>query len=334
MKASYTLYDLLEDDSFQQYARQQDEDAYQQWKSWLEIHPEQKALAEEARQMIVGVKFKKQSLAPEVVDDAWESLNRKIDHQGGSKWGSIISFYHGLAATVSLLIVAMAAWWVLEASYHMRLQTDYGQTSSFVLPDGSEVTLNANSLLSYDIRNLQSAERQVMLSGEAFFHVIERSIQGDRHTFSVHTEEGGRVEVLGTSFNVHSRRNKTQVVLESGKVRFKTAQDATLLQPGEMVEYSETTRQVSKKTVQAEKFSAWKEQMLYFDDSPLTELAHLLEDNYGLQVVFHQQQLEGRKISGGVSARNLDVLLQALERLLQIDIKRDHDKLHFYSADA
>lgn len=268
----------------------------------------------------------------EEIEQAWTNVERSIQERSYSyPFGQRSYYYSVIAATISLLMVAIASWWVYSASYQMNIKTAYGETKSLRLPDGSEVTLNANSHLSFDVRELIGRERKVDLEGEAYFHVVQRSIEGLRSSFNVNTEEGGTIEVLGTSFNVQNRRDYTQVVLESGKVKFKTDTKATTLEPGEMIEYSKTTQKVSKKNVQAEMYSAWKDQKLFFDDTPLSTIAILLEDTYGFKIVFEDEQLKTMKISGEVTAKNLNTLLQAVEKLFRISITRQDNTLRFNS---
>lgn len=331
MKDSYTLYELLENNSFQYYAKHPDSQEAKVWTQWLKAHPEQKECAEQARQMVLGLQFKKTSLSAGEIEDAWLKVDASIKRHKYTTRSTFGNFYYAIAASVSLLILATVAWWIFSASYQMHIQTAYGETKALILPDGSEVTLNANSRLRYDVRTLAGPERIVKLGGEAFFHIVQRKDEVSRHSFSVITHEGGTVEVLGTAFNVQSRRNITQVVLQSGKVQFKTEEEATTLEPGEMVEYSGATKKVYKKNVQAEMYSAWKDQKLFFDDTPLTSLAVTLEDTYGLKTIFRDEMLKEEKISGAVTATNLNTLLQAVERLLSISISRQQDTLYFES---
>ncbi|WPP50504.1 FecR family protein [Catalinimonas niigatensis] len=331
LKDCYILYELLEDSSFQYYAKYPDSQEAKVWTQWLEAHPEQKECAERAKQMVIGLQFRQASLSSEAIEDAWLNVDQRIRKHTYNSGSAYTNLYYSVAASVSLLILAIAAWWIFSASYQMDIQTAYGETKFLTLPDGSEVTLNANSRLRYDVRTLAGAERTVKLGGEAFFHIVQRKDQISRHSFSVITPEGGTVEVLGTAFNVQSRRNITQVVLQSGKVQFKTEKEATTLEPGEMVEYSSATKRVHKKNVQAEIYSAWKDKKLYFDETPLTSLAVTLEDTYGLKTIFKDEMLKEEKISGAITATNLNTLLQAVERLLSISISRQQDTLYFES---
>jgi len=79
-----------------------------------------------------------------------------------------------------------------------------------VLPDNSEVTLNADSQLSYSIKNW-TEERNISLNGEAFFKVAK----GKRFTVAT---EAGTVAVLGTQFNVENRDGFFEVTCFEGLV--------------------------------------------------------------------------------------------------------------------
>ena len=326
MKEHYTLQELLEDPTFQLYVEQPDSPEARQWELWLENNPQLRPLASEAIQRIQGFGFRKQQLPDSEVEHAWKELSYRIPNKTNQ---SRVRLYW-LAASVSLLLLAAAGWWYISPAV-IEVETTYGETRQLSLPDSSQVTLNANSRLSYDPASFNSLERRVYLDGEAFFEVAEVIQHGERASFSVLPETGGVIEVLGTKFNVLSRRNTTQVVLQSGKVKFSTDEEQTTLQPGEMVEYSHISRRMSKRSVEARQYSAWKQQQLIFDDTPLGVLALQLEDRYGLKVVFEEASLAQKEISGTISARDARQILTAIERIFSIQATLREDTVYISS---
>src|SRR5690606_37726091 len=82
-------------------------------------------------------------------------------------------------------------------------RTGFGERLEITLNDGSVVTLNANSVLMWDVKWENSGSRTALLEGEAFFEVKNR----DGLPFSVETTDVA-VLVRGTSFNVDSRQEK------------------------------------------------------------------------------------------------------------------------------
>ena len=67
-----------------------------------------------------------------------------------------------------------------------------------------------------------------------------KTTENDLAKFVVHTGKV-KVEVVGTRFNVRTRRSATKVVLSSGKVRLNIRRDAAhdpeevMMEPGELV---------------------------------------------------------------------------------------------------
>ncbi|MEM6396945.1 MAG: FecR family protein [Bacteroidota bacterium] len=112
-----------------------------------------------------------------------------------------------IAATLLLLISATFVWYITG---RQTVETLAGQKQLVSLPDGSTALLNGQSELSYNSR-FWSSGRSLQLSGEAFFEVNEGS------EFKVNTEIGA-VEVLGTSFNVYSRKTSFEVYCQTGRV--------------------------------------------------------------------------------------------------------------------
>ena len=79
-----------------------------------------------------------------------------------------------------------------------EISTKNGSKTNVILPDGSQVWLNAGSKLSYD-KNYGNTIREINLTGEAFFDVVHNV----EKPFIIHTSKMD-IKVLGTRFNVKS----------------------------------------------------------------------------------------------------------------------------------
>ena len=116
---------------------------------------------------------------------------------------------YGVAASLLLL----AGWFFfIKGNGSELVQYDIAEAQRVegALPDGSTFILNAGSHLSYDAKSWET-NRNIDLKGEAFFKVKKGS------KFLV-TTPNGKVQVLGTQFNVRSRKNVLEVTCKSGKV--------------------------------------------------------------------------------------------------------------------
>lgn len=113
-----------------------------------------------------------------------------------------------------------------------EVSTKYGSRTKLVLPDGTQVWLNAGSKLSYD-KTYGNTIREVSLSGEAYFDVEKNP----EHPFVIHTGSIN-IKVLGTAFNVKSfpgeKNTETSLIRGSIEVTFKNRpSEKIILKPNE-----------------------------------------------------------------------------------------------------
>ena len=234
-------------------------------------------------------------------------------------WGKI-------AAAVLFLIVAGLGLYVFQRqSGRITERTGFGETRVLTLPDGSEVTLNGNSVLSYDAE--WSELREVRLEGEGYFKVVHTK---DHRKFRVRTGADFSLDVLGTQFNVSKRESGTRIVLDEGKVRCNlgdSESDTLVLRPGEMVQFRKKPSDYQRERVEKGLYSAWKDHKLVFKNTSLREVAGILRDTYGLETEASLPELLDRQISGSVPTDNVDLLLQGVAEASAVTITRDGDLL-------
>ena len=206
--------------------------------------------------------------------------------------------------------------------------TGNGQTREVQLPDGSTVTLNANSTLRHAAVWSPNAPREVWLNGEAYFSVKHLA---NHQRFRVHTSGNFNVEVLGTKFTVYRRHAQERVVLLSGKVRVDfhdQHQPDVILKPGELLQTADATpKQVVHKAVRAPTYAAWKDSRLVLDDLPIADLATQLRDTYGVEVVVLDSALRRQTITGTVPLGDLNLLCQALRASFNIKVARQGSRI-------
>src|SRR3546814_2056524 len=139
------------------------------------------------------------------------------------------------------------------------------------LADGSVVTLNKNSELSYP-RRFTGSSRTVSLQGEAFFDV-----ETDREKPFVISVNDVEVEVTGTSFNIKSREEVTEVIVESGSVRVRLGDDAVALHPGEKAVSQFAGANLKKTPAPDALYNYYRTNDIVSQRTPLQELAEALE---------------------------------------------------------
>lgn len=163
------------------------------------------------------------------------------------------------------------------------IETPSGKNLRVILPDSSQVLLNAHSRLSYT----QKEERLATLEGEAYFEVKKDT----EHPFVVQAGTA-KACVLGTSFNIrHYEQGQIHITLLTGSLAIeseatenpeimKPGDDASLLEDGQIIiqEKGETSRPM------------WTSGYFSFDDAPLSEVLCELGRWYNVNVtVLHPE---------------------------------------------
>ncbi len=225
-----------------------------------------------------------------------------------------------LAAAIALLIGTTALVYYLHFFVgEVRIQTAYGEKIAFLLPDQSEIILNANSELRYK----KSQPRTVWLDGEAFFQVNKKTLTNEK--FWVITRDL-KVEVLGTAFNVNSHQEQTKVFLEEGRVKLALQNDSIseiFLVPGEMLTYSTKKGKTFEKTrPNTELESSWKAGIQFFDKAPLEEVLKKMEDIYGVSIALKDMDLEALEVTIGIPVEDLEIALSTIENITELNITR------------
>ena len=316
MEPFNSVEDVAADRSFGRWVLHDDPSAEKFWLDYLARHPEKRPLVEEARRFLQELPRTRYRLSEQQLELNWQRIAAALPRPRGTpppqRTVRRLRWYYPAASFAVLALVA--TFWFYGAEDAPSYQTAYGEVKQWVLPDGSQVTLNANSSLRYQ---QHGSQREVWLQGEGFFEVVHTS---DDQTFVVHTR-GPEVAVLGTAFYVNNREEQVRVVLNSGWVSVRHEQQEVRMVPGELVAYHEATHRLSKQLTDPDLHSAWKDNQLIFDRTPLSEIAQLLKDRYGFEVIFEDASVGKEAFTGTFPADRIAVLLKTLQKSTPMTIK-------------
>jgi transmembrane sensor len=334
---TYDLDDFLADESFQNWILHKDPESGARWEEWLRQYPAKRATAEEAAAMLRNLPRTERPVPARQVHDSWRGLSARINADEALASRNTIrrsafrqSWFRVAAAITALLLVAFAYWTLRDT--RITYSTPYGTVAQVTLPDGSVVTLNGNSTLRLHPDWTGRNKREVWLEGEAFFAVTRQVSPGGEYAkFTVHSSRLA-VDVLGTKFNVTDRRGRTRVVLNEGKVSLRPeGQTAALtMQPGELAELTGADEQITTKIVNPENYSSWTRSKLTFDNTPLGEVAGILEETYGLSVEIRNPALLNQTVTGSLPSDNAQILLEALSQSFELKITRQGNRVIFH----
>jgi len=183
------------------------------------------------------------------------------------------------------------------------------QGKEIILPDGSEVVLNADSKIAYP-KEFAANERKVTLHGEAFFDVTKNT----EKPFIIEAEEA-EVRVLGTSFNVNADipGDKVEVFVETGLVqlsRKKNGEEKVLINPGDVGVLNSNL--LIKEKNKDQNIIAWKTKELVFRDDKLDNVIQTLNKVYNVSIECTNQEVLNLKYTSTFRNQDIDNVLSVI----------------------
>jgi transmembrane sensor len=327
--STYTLQDFLDDDDFLRFVISPSQNDTNFWQTVKTFYPNQKENIDEASKIILA--YRKQDVFTNEANQqkVWNRIEATLQQQGAVKQKIFhLNRFLRIAATILLVSSVGIAYWAVKYNSKTEITTAFGELRTVTLPDNSVVVLNGNSKLSYS-GNWDKNSREVWITGEVFFKVKHIN-QDPRHIktterFIVHCNDVN-IEVLGTSFNVRNRHNKTNVGLVTGKIRLEyidqasTKNKSLIMKPGDYVEYAQKHVVAQKKLAVPEKLTEWTKHQLLFNNASLAQISEVITDDYGYHIDFANPQLASLKIEGEISVSNIDELLETITTTLSVKI--------------
>lgn len=336
----YKLEDFLTDDEFKRWVLNRDRQLDLFWKKWLDAHPEQRSTVQKAREIMLMIRFDqhnveegeqemvlkhilkghKSALAEET------SVSTKTSHFSVKWW---------MRVAATLFLVALISFWVrldddsqppeavVKTVETITRSMPKGQKLTMVLPDGSRVSLNSESSISFP-ESFEGETRTVELTGEAYFDVV----RNEEKPFIVRTGQVSAV-VLGTSFNVNSfpEQNEISVALVSGKVMVMPQSDQpdhaheVILTEGEKVTIDKTSSATVKTSFDATVEVGWKDGLLVFEEDNYKAVMTKLERWYGVSIIASNKPTGKWRIKGRFDNLSLKEVLENLKYTHKIDYR-------------
>lgn len=205
---------------------------------------------------------------------------------------------------------------------YTEVSTSFGERREIILPDGTIVFLNACTHISYP-EKFSGDVRTVKLNGEAYFQVSKNKNQ----PFII-TTDNFNVRVLGTVFNVRAYpKDEIQSVnVESGKVQVDMPDAMSRLLKDEQLVINTVSNKYTKNNLQYDDVAPWRTGDLYFNDTPIKDVANQLERIYNYSLVFQEGQDFNHLISGEHDKASLEDILESIRLATGIQYKIDKSK--------
>ena len=252
---------------------------------------------------------------------AWEQLDGKRK-QAEPKVITLSPFKSFLKVAAVAAIVLGGAYFYLN-SQNESISTQYAETKEIVLPDTSEILLNAESQVSYEEKNWDK-ERNITLQGEAFFKVAKGN------TFTVTTDQG-IVTVLGTQFNVENREDFFEVTCFEGMVSVVYDGQENKLPAGNSIIV--INGKLSKASAVKNGQPSWLHNESTFKSIPLRYVLQEFQRQHNIQV--DSKGVDTTVMfTGSFSNTDTELALKSISVPLQIKFTLEGNNVLFYEENA
>ena len=279
------------------------------------------------------------------VNNGWEKLHNRIVASSGSTdpVKKIINPGRSLrismpwlrvAATIALVMMIGAGSYLVVSGLQKKSMVTVASSASddqtrLTLPDGTLVFLNAGTRISYS-KKFNSGEREVWLTGEAFFDVTHNP----ENPFIVYSGKAG-IKVLGTTFNVQALRSsrKVEVFVESGRVQLFEAENISntiTIEPGFIGSMHDAAVEKQKNT--DENYLAWKTKKLTFNNTDMAKVAKGIQDVFKVKVIFENPEMSRCPIESKFDNASLEEVLKSICLPYNWEWQRNGDKVKLTGA--
>lgn len=242
-----------------------------------------------------------------------QTIFRKI-----SVWGTAAIWALLIGCSITFLYLYYSSERIPASASYCQIEVPLGAESKLLLPDSTVVFLNGGTTLKYDASLQHKINREVFLSGEAYFKVAKNVDK----PFIVHTGDLS-VKVLGTTFNVASypEDEEIKVSLVEGRVNVFTTSEKeknVLLSPNQQAVYNKENKELSMKKVDASAQVAWTTGRLVFVNERLFDILKTIGKKYDIQMLIQSQKVYTEYFSGSIDA---SLTLNEILSYLDVDNK-------------
>ena len=262
--------------------------------------------------------------------DAWMRLEQRLDIEQNvpsnvqsRRLFPIIQPRLIYAFTI-LFIFLLLTPLMYDKIFNVSIYADRGSQKELILADGTIITINAESSLKYS-RDYNKESRMVNLSGEGFFQVEKGT-----SPFIVNTRNGS-VTVLGTKFNINSRNDMIEVVVNEGAVSFKPIDEIKqsqnlIVRKGYYID----NQTLSPQVIPHSEYPGWIHNKLILNKTNLETVCNQIERKFDVNIVLDSNQLNSISITGVIDAKELDEVLTTLAILSQRSYRFEEETYIFY----
>lgn len=237
-------------------------------------------------------------------------------------------WWMGAAAAALIGAAAISVIRLEKSSDAQVLATAVGQQRQVTLADGSQISLNTNTIVETDLKR---ATRDIYLrKGEAHFQVAHDKSR----PFLVHAGDAV-VRAVGTAFEVRVRSDHhVDVVVDEGRVEVRPAQPSSAdrvqaLTAGQRLSTASSSYAVvpiSEKQLSSE--LAWRQGAIVFDDERLGDAVAEIERYTDSRIIVTDPATASLRVGGRFRTSEVQEFFDALQAALPVVIRRTDEGVY------
>lgn len=332
----FSLGEFIWDKSFRNWVLNPTREDDEVWQNWLVAHPEKREMVERARQLVLSIRPINDSLSTPEKRKAVERIVERLETRNPENVERVhFPWYAGRAVRIAAMLVLLVglAWMfrlrhqpetigydqlVAAAKAEMRETVNTSANPLTIsLEDGSRITLDPGSKMSYPTHFSGAGRREVFLSGKAFFDIAKDPSK----PFFVYANELV-TKVLGTSFTVRSYANEQEVsvAVKTGKVAVFSREDpkvaekqssreltGVVIEPNQQVVFVRKTVKITKSLVPEPEVvaNAGTAPHFEFDEVPVSAVFSALQSAYGIEIIYDKHIMDECPITATLTEMSL-----------------------------
>ena len=258
------------------------------------------------------------------VDASWAEFKQlAANPQPQAKVRRINSGWLKIAAMFLLAIGAATIIYKLLHTPPQMLTLQAGNVvKTDTLADGSVITLNKNSTITYPERFTGHSREIALAKGEAFFEIAPDKAR----PFLIHINDVV-VKVVGTSFNIKKEDTLTKVIVETGVVQVIRKKIVIRLKPTETAEIDRRSGRIKKGVAADRLYNFYRTNQLVADNTPLWRVVQILNEAYNANITIADKRTANRLLSTTLVIGSLEDNLSVIRETFNLITVRKAGKI-------
>ncbi|RAJ21152.1 FecR family protein [Pedobacter cryoconitis] len=242
-------------------------------------------------------------------EQAWKKFKAKVAPSNEQEAKVVpLRYKYGWLKIAAIFLIAAGLW----STYRVFSAADYISVGAGkevmvkTLPDGSVITMNKNSLLSF-ASNFTDNRAIRLQKGEIFFKVTPNK----EKPFIIDVEKV-KIKVVGTSFNVKYLNEQTEVIVETGIVKVSISGADVELHKGEKVIVKNGTTALKKEINTDQLYTYYRNKIFILNNTPLSKVIETLNEAYQVNIVIEDPRIKNLLLTTTFPEDSLDHILQTI----------------------